>query len=143
MAAYAVQSDMVNLYGLNEVTICSDWDSVGTIQPINITNSLQAASSLMDRYIAVRYTVPLVVVPDDLVRVCCDIGMYLLCPTAGTITEQKQKRYDQAVAFLKDLSSGKATLGAQQNEEVAAVTADIQNYGPPRALTRETMRRVL
>ena len=143
MSAYASQSDMVNLYGLNEVTLCSDYDAAGTIQPNNITNALQAASSLMDRYIAVRYTVPLVVIPDDLIRVCCDIGMYLMCPAAGTISEQKQKRYDQAMAFLKDLSSGKATLGAQQDEEVAAVTADIQNYGPPRALTRESMRRVL
>ena len=154
-APYAVLADMEALWGVNDVTISSDWDDTGAIVLINVTNALQAATDFMDRYIAVRYTVPLQTVPDDLIRVCCDIGMYLMCPTATTMTDQKQKRYDQAVKFLRDLSDGKATLGDQQNAEIAATTATIQPGGAGGAvsllnndltltlLNQDSMRRLL
>ena len=140
---YATQSDLEATWGLNEVQISSDWDGTGSVNSANVTSALTAASDEMDRYIAVRYAVPLTVVPDDLVRVCCDIAMYRLCPFAGTLTDQKAQRYKEALGFLKDLAAGKATLGAQQDEEIAAVPAQAESYGPPRALTRESMRRLL
>ena len=141
--AYAVLADLQALWGTNEVQICSDWDNAGTLNELNVTNCLAAASDEMDRYIAVRYALPLTATPDDLVRVCCDIAMYRLCPFAGTLTDQKAQRYKEALGFLKDLAAGKATLGAQQDEEIAAVPAQAESYGPPRALTRESMRRLL
>ena len=140
---YAVQADMEALWGLNDVAVSSDWDNTGHVVPANVTKALASATSTIDRYVAVRYTVPLQVVPDDLKNACCDIGMYLMCPTATTMTDQKKERYQNAMSYLKDLSTGKVTLGEQQNSQVAATSADVEIMGPPRALTRESMRRLL
>ena len=141
--SYAVLTDLEALWGKREVEVCSDWDNSGSLNTANVTNCLVAATEAMNRYIAVRYSIPLTVIPNDLIRVCCDIGMYLLCPFASMITEHKQKRYDQAIAFLKDLSTGKATLGEEQNSEVSATVAEVSYAGRERELTRESMKRLL
>ena len=141
---YASQSDLIALWGTKEVTVCSDWDNAGTLNATNVTNALSSASGVMDRYIAVRYAVPLATpVPDDLVRVCCDIAMYMLCPYASLITEQKKERHENAMKFLRDLSSGKATLGVAQNIETPAVAADITVTPYVTALSGDAMKRIL
>ena len=140
--AYAVLADLQALWGTNEVQICSDWDNAGTLNELNVTNCLAAASDEMDRYIAVRYALPLTATPDDLVRVCCDIAMYRLCPFAGTLTDQKATRYKEAIGWLRDLSMGKATLGVDQNAETPATETQTSLTGQQRALTRDSMRRL-
>jgi phage gp36-like protein len=133
---------MQALWGAREVQVCSDWDNAGSLNTANVTNCLAAASDEMDRYIAVRYVLPLATPPDDLVRVCCDIGMYRLCPFAGTLTDQKAQRYKEAVAWLRDLSSGKLTLGIGRDGEQPAAAVQVQVTGQERTLTRDSMRRL-
>jgi phage gp36-like protein len=46
--------------------------------------------------------------PEHLVQAVCDIARYRLY--AGAADEEVQNRYDQAVAWLKDVSAGRALL---------------------------------
>jgi phage gp36-like protein len=141
--AYAVLSDLQALWGANDVLISSDWDSTGSLNETNVTNCLTYASDEIDRYVAVRYSVPLTEIPDDLVRICCDIAMYRLSNNASTLTEQKGLRYKEAVGFLRDLSTGKATLGAQQNSQEPATPTEIETARSGTALTRISLQRLL
>jgi phage gp36-like protein len=134
---------MNDAWGVNEVTVCSDWDNSNGLNVNNVNKCLTAATDEMDRYIAVRYQLPLTVVPDDLIRICCDIAMYRLCPFVTTLTDQKKDRYKEAVGFLRDLSTGKATLGAAQNLQTAAAVTTIEVTCLDRALTRGHLRRLL
>jgi phage gp36-like protein len=141
--AYATLSDLQALWGANDVLISSDWDNSGVLNTTNVTSCLAYASDEMDRYVAVRYVVPLLVVPDDLVRVCCDIAMYRLANNASTLTEQKATRYKEAVGFLRDLSTGKATLGAKQDSQDPATPSEIETAISGTALTRVSLQRLL
>jgi len=109
----------------------------------NINACLIKASSEIDRYVGVRYALPLAVVPDDLKRVCCDIAMYWLCPTAVTQTDLKRDRYKDAISFLRDLSTGKATLGIAQNQDEPAVLPEVHVPQRGLRLTDYSLRRIL
>ncbi|MNG19141.1 hypothetical protein D3C84_1032700 [compost metagenome] len=46
-----------------------------------------------------------------LVRLCCDIALYRLSADAGSGTEEKRKRYEDAVALLRRIASGEVSMG--------------------------------
>ena len=143
--AYATLADMQALYGTTEVATCSDWDNTGALVPQHVIDALADASDEMDSYIGVRYSLPLDSVPDDLVRRCCEVGMYKLCPYATTLTELKTQRYKDAVAWLTKLADGRVTLGPGQNLQTPAVLTDIEIVSgfPGDMLTRRSYRRIL
>lgn len=75
-----------------------------------INQALAVADGLVDSYLGARYTLPLAIVPAVLREVALDLARYEMHKEKAT--EEVRNRRDQAVAWLKDISSGKATLGA-------------------------------
>lgn len=112
--SYATQADMVLAFGDEELIQLTDraQPPVGAIDASVLARALSAADGLANNYLAVRYTVPLASVPAVLVEACCDIARYELARGPSLrATEEIEKRYNQRVAWLKDLSRGHATLG--------------------------------
>jgi phage gp36-like protein len=73
--------------------------------------ALEEASGRVDSYCRARYVTPLQQ-SDDVKSLTLDIAQYLLFSRRRTtkITETVQQRFDQAIAFLKDISTAKASL---------------------------------
>ena len=90
----------------------------------------------IDGYIGQRYTLPLAApAPKLLVRLACDIARYRLAFDSGLMNEQIEVRYKAAVALLRDLAKGVATLG---------IDAPVVTDGPlvaagERIFTRKTL----
>ena len=75
----------------------------------NINQAIEDAQSAIDGYLSGRYGTPMATPPAVVKRLACDIGRYYLYDDHAT--ETVQKRYDAAIAFFRDVSAGKVSLG--------------------------------
>ena len=145
--AYILLSDLVTRFGAEELAQVSDralprlvdsallslvasgGDTSGysaealaaaAVSAGNIGQSIADAESAIDGYLSSRYLTPLAPVPDIVKRLACDVARYYLYDDHAT--ETVQKRYDAAIAFFRDVSAGKVSLGAEVQSSGVAST---------------------
>lgn len=140
--AYATQNDLVPLRmsqkDLSELTVdvpsgAPAVDAATTAQIV--TAALEEASGRVESYCRQRYITPLQQ-SDDVKALTLDIAVYLLFSRRRTtrITETVQQRFEQAIGFLKDISSGRASLDqpvtavSQQSSGEAVVTRKHERF---------------
>ncbi|WP_336800655.1 gp436 family protein [Kaistia sp. MMO-174] len=117
--SYSSRADIEQLYGLPFLTtILPDHEDDAT-DPDQVANAAieaaaNQAASHIDSYLGVRYALPLGAIPDFLVSVSVDIVVYTLCNTHDRLTDEITKRYERAIAWLRDVAAGKAGLGQTQ-----------------------------
>lgn len=142
---YATLQNAIDLYGEREVLTAVDRDEDGVADPTAITNALAQASTFMDSYIGAVYDVPIDSPPDHMVKYAIDIAIYNCSNDFGTLTKEKRQRYEDAVAWLKDISTGKAVLGVATEDAPAVETMsmELDSSNPERRFTRSTMRKLL
>ncbi|MOA13986.1 hypothetical protein D3C78_1340600 [compost metagenome] len=92
------------------------------------------ATAEIDSYVGTRHRLPLAVIPEVLVRLCGDIALYRLSAEAGSGTEEKRTRYEDAVALLRRIASGEVSLGmptpaAQETSGFAFFEAQPKRFG--------------
>jgi phage gp36-like protein len=110
--AYAVQTDLVPLrMTAKDLIELTDDDNTGTINTGIVTAALEEASGRVESYCRMRYVTPLQQ-SDDVKALTLDIAIYLLFSRRRETTpgETVQQRFDQAIAFLKDIANSKASL---------------------------------
>lgn len=76
----------------------------------SLARALDDASALIDTYLAKRWEVPLAAPPRPLVSLCVDLACYLLARSDGEVSEDIRKRYEDALAMLKDVARGALDL---------------------------------
>lgn len=138
---YATQADMVGRYGEDAVLLIADRDRDGVIDPAVVERALTDATGEINSYLRAKYRLPLASVPEDLRRVACDIAHYRLSDDATLLTEEKRQRYDDALAWLKDLARGVARLDLPAPPSSASGGAVL--IGSERRFTREKLGGVL
>lgn len=136
--AYATLATLTTEYGTDEITRSSDRDNDGVADVGVVDDACARASSFCDSYIGVKYDVPLNPVPQVVVQHAGAIALYYLSADAGTLTDEKRRRYEDAVAWLRDLAAGKATLGLEEPAAPAIarpvrLTADARAWGRSRS----------
>ncbi len=136
---YAVEQDIIDRYGETFHILSFDKDADEAADEDVVTNAIADATAEIDSYVGSRYSLPLDETPDILKRLCVDIAVYRGSAEAGTVTDEKRRRYDDALAWLKDLAKGVASLGSV--EEPASITGSAELVAPnTRIFTRTTMR---
>lgn len=140
--AYLLVSDLITRFGAEELAQLADrgqprlvtvdlltaaaagddmagWspaDSEATAATLVVLGQAIAdAESAIDGYLASRYATPLATPPAVVKRLACDIARYYLYDDHAT--EAVTKRYDAAIAFFRDVSAGKVTLGPEAQSE--------------------------
>jgi phage gp36-like protein len=142
--AYATQTDITDLYGIDTLDRLADRDGDGTADAAKVSRALDDASALIDGYIAMRVTLPLSPIPAVLRNLCVDIAMYRLATDAGLLSEDARQRYEDAVRFLRDVSAGKAAIpqpaapGAAVTETASPQSIVIDSE--PRLFSRGSLR---
>lgn len=124
--AYATQSDLVPLRltqkDLTELTVdvpSGDPATDAAVTASVTSAALEEASGRVDSYCRARYVTPLQQ-SDDVKALTLDIAVYVLLSRRRTtkISETVQQRFDQAIAFLKDISAVKASLDQPASAQV-------------------------
>ncbi|OPY15615.1 MAG: hypothetical protein A4E66_00019 [Syntrophus sp. PtaB.Bin001] len=113
--AYATGQDIIDRYGEDELIVAADHDEDGSADAPVVERGLLDASEEIDVYIGEKYPLPLVTVPPVLKRLCVDMALYHMS-TPPAITEEKRKRYEDAIKLLTLISTGKVSLGASDPE---------------------------
>lgn len=110
---YATKTEMCQRYRLEDIDDLTQGDD-SRLQAV-----LTTTSALIDGYIAPRYNLPLQNHYDILTDACCDIAYYKLFYVDGQ--ESVRKRFEDAIALLKDIQSGRARLSEPTGQESRSV----------------------
>ncbi len=94
-----------------------------------IEQAINDASDVINGYLAGRYELPLVTVPNLLEQFCCDIARYKL--GTNDVPEHVETRYKDAIKFLMSVAKGELSIGVDALGQDAKVqdTATIQSAG--------------
>ena len=133
---YAVQADLETRFTTAEIVQLTDVADppTGLIDAAKVAAALAAADALIDAYVGVKYALPLAEVPAVLTDKAADIARFELYGHGATA--EVKARYDDAVAFLRDLSLGKAKLKLADGAEAATPAGTIAHDGPERTFGR-------
>ncbi len=107
---YCTQADLIERFGEAELLAIARDESGMAIDTAVVERACEDASGEIDGYVsAAGYPVPLSPVPRIVIANACDIARYRLYDEHAT--DQVQKRYDDAVKFLRSVSRGEVKLG--------------------------------
>lgn len=116
--AYCTLDDLLSRFGDDEVYVAFDRDNDGEVETSAVDQALADADEEINTYLAARYALPLANIPAVLVRLAAQMAIYH--GSIGTaITEEKRKRYEDAVKMLNKISRGDISLGLAAAEEPA------------------------
>lgn len=125
--AYASDDDLGNRLTQQKLIDLTDLQNTGSIDTDVSTAALSFASAMIDSYCGGRYALPLEP-SDQVVDICVNLAIYKLYEGRQLdIPDTVEKANDRAMAFLKDVSTGKATLnqaGVPQTTELNVVRPD-------------------
>jgi phage gp36-like protein len=142
---YASVADMIERFGAVEMSRVSVVDGPVPAQPApaRIEAMLRVATAIADSYLRARYAVPVAPVPPELARAVAAIARHDLW-TGGDRVPADDVRYghDQAIAYLKQLATGAASLDGAALASAAAAPAGAAAIATdrPRDVSTETMR---
>lgn len=110
--SYATLSDLILAFGEDEIVQITDRavPATGAPDAAVAERALGSAQAEIDSYIANRVQLPLATVPDVLRDCACDIARHRL--HGAVVPEEVTKAYERRLAWLRDVSAGRATLGA-------------------------------
>lgn len=112
---YATVEDFVARIGEVEAVELTDREEVGEINRMVLDTALSDSASQIDGYLSGRYSLPLMTVPQNLVRICCDLARYRLAGVSHTpITEEIESRYKLCIKELESISKGVVSLGVEE-----------------------------
>jgi phage gp36-like protein len=135
---YCVQADILEQIPETELIQLTDDGDLGAVDESIVTRAIADADSEIDGYCGNRYTVPFVETPDMVRKLSVDIAIYNLYSRRQGAPENRQKRYDDAVSFLRRVSDGKASVpGATGTDESASDRVSLS--GPDRVFSRDNL----
>lgn len=108
---YCTIAQFVDIFSEQEAMELTNLEDPGAVvlSESRLEAALTNASQVIDGYIQNRVTLPLASVPGILVQRCADIARYLL--DRNRTRDEVRLRYEDAIAWLKDVSKGVVNLG--------------------------------
>ena len=132
---YATTEQVTERHGADAVLLLTDRDGDGVADTGAIERALADASAEIDTYLAAKYQLPLSETPAVLTRLAADIAIYRLALSADKRIKEHRVRYDDAVALLRRIAKGEASLGLAS----PAAPSRAWTQSRPRRFSRETM----
>ena len=143
--AYATTADLITSFGEDAVTLRLGLDAEDNLITTDADSALTAVSVEIDMYLGVRYSLPLTTVPETLTQITCDIAWYKLAHDQSVgLSDEKRKRYEDAISLLRRIADGKATLPIPATDDDGDGEIDGPRAaffeGPTRQFTRDSTK---
>jgi phage gp36-like protein len=138
VTVYATTTELTNYLGEDEYLRVADRDGSGVVDSDAVTLALSDASSIADSYLT-RW-LPITDIPSALRRAVMAIAVYSLA--GNTQTDDQRRRYEDAIAWLRDVASARASLGIPP-ADVSSSAGSIAYSTGTRVMTRTALGRVL
>jgi phage gp36-like protein len=108
---YATKADIDELYGTDLLVRIADYDRDGTPDDEVVGKGLQAGDEICDAYLSAQYPVPVTPTPGIVKNCAIDIAVYKIALGRTGRTDEMRVRYEDALAILEKISTGKVGLG--------------------------------
>lgn len=119
--AYCSQDDIEKCLQPGSLVYITDDSGSGTVDATKVAEAILKAGSEIDAYCQVKYTVPFFPVPDLIRSLAEDMAIYHLFSRRGfkedTADKAVQEKYKNAIALLRDIAKGMASVGTGTVEE--------------------------
>ena len=136
---YATLTDLIARAGATDIRETADRDGDGMPDPDVVAAALADADNIVNGYLAVRYTTPLTSVPEIVLTWSVSIARYILHRYGAP--DHVTADYKDAIAQLKDVSSGRMALPVAEGESAAATaTGQVMAEHPPQVFTPAKLR---
>lgn len=143
--AYAAPADIAAIYGAEQLARLADADIDGAWES-KAEQALIYASAQVDAYLALRYALPLAATPDLVKMLAIDVALYRLAQDHARLTDEIAKRYDAAIAQLKDIAAGKCALPMPQVSGASSASSGpgliVASEAAERVMDRRALRRL-
>lgn len=96
------------------------------------------SASMIDGYLAARYTLPLTSVPAIVTGICADLTRYRLWDQAAP--DEVRRRYEDALTQLRDLAAGRLSLPPDASGIAPTGGLVFDGYSDERVFTSETLK---
>jgi phage gp36-like protein len=110
--AYCTQSDLLELISEDDLIQLTDDAGMGIVDSSVVDRAISDADAEIDSYCGTKYDVPFSPVPVMVRKLSVDISIYNLFARRRGAPEDRKERYNNAIRFLKDVSKGLGSLGA-------------------------------
>ncbi len=139
---YAAQQDLVDRFGQLELIQLTDRTNrpPTTVDAAVVGRALADADALIDGYVGKVYDLPLSPIPPVLTKMAADVARYFLHGKAADKDGPVARAYDQAVAWLKDVSRGLVKLDVAGEEPAQPGGGTVRASGPDRVFSRQSLR---
>lgn len=132
---YNTKQNMIDRYGEEELIQLTDRAASGVINDTVLDQAIADAGAEIDGYLGGRYQLPLAVTPPIITVYACDMTRYRLYDDAAT--EQVEKRYQDALKFLRLAAEGKVQLGPASDGSKATPAGGAQMESGGRVFGRD------
>lgn len=112
---YVTQAELEERFGTAELLQIADRDDDESVDTAVVDAAIADADAMIDSYCRALYTVPFDPVPAEIRKVAADIARYNLWDDQAS--EEVEMRYKNAIAWLKDVSAGRARVNVESGDE--------------------------
>jgi phage gp36-like protein len=139
--AYCAQADLEEQISPAELIELTDDAGAGAVDATVVARAVADADAEIDSYCGGRYTLPFSPVPVMIRKLSVDVALYNLHTrrSFAKAPEERQKRYDNAIRFLRDVSKGLISLGADEPARTDTSNS-VEMTGNDRIFTRDKMQ---
>ncbi|MBI3771464.1 MAG: DUF1320 domain-containing protein [Gammaproteobacteria bacterium] len=119
---YITRKQLIDRFGNTELEQLTDRLNRGQIDTAVLDEAIADAGATIDSYLQQAYSLPLaqaLIDASPLKRICGDLVLFYLYSNGAP--EHAEKNHDKAIAWLRDIASGKATLGEQDTQAVGGM----------------------
>ena len=136
--AYSVQDDLLTMISQAELAALSA--DVGD-EPDSqvVAEAIARADAEIDAACGLRYAVPFSPVPERMKSLSADLAIYHLYSRRSVAPEVWRQKYQDALAFLKQVAAGQATLAGSGGEPPAAAREAAEMDSNQRIFSRDTL----
>jgi phage gp36-like protein len=128
--AYLSDDDFIGRFGADEFGDLTEGNDFAA--------AADDATNLIDGYLASRYALPLVSVPTIVKAWAADIARFRLWDERAP--EEVRRRYEDAMAQLRDLAAGRLALPPGSDGARAAGGFEFEAYANERVFTADTLK---
>ena len=124
---FCTQDDILEQLDEAVLIQLTDDADVGMVDADMVTRAIADADAVIDSYVGTRFEVPMSPVPDVIRGHSVRLAICNLYARRRGVPDDRKERCKEAIAFLKDVSAGKAILGAATAPTTTSDTVDIES----------------